>query len=265
MPTLETMKTPPNAGTPCLKGAGNYDDPDCPGTDCYRAWQETSRALFREFLNQNPHLATARPLRTMHCLEQLTTGSRGRHKGIAGVCQEPLRQSAFDHWAAVQTEDRQVLVLSHPYGGPEFTELRLPDPATITQDSYGLFRIPRDTREGGPDYPRILGARSWGQRRVQRIKDLQALAVRDGGIGRSWYLPGRTYLTVIGRRAALASINLDYPVAVPECAPRSMRRVRSMDFRPVAEGECVNCPGPGLRGPQARRQPAEMVGRTYGP
>ena len=91
MPTLETMKTPPNAGTPCLKGAGNYDDPDCPGTDCYRAWQETSGALFREFLNQNPHLATARPLRTMHCLEQLTTGSRGRHKGIAGVCQDPLR------------------------------------------------------------------------------------------------------------------------------------------------------------------------------
>ena len=59
-----------------------------------------------------------------------------------------------------------------------------------------------------------------GQRRIQRIKDLQGLAVRDGGIGRSWYLPGRTYLTVIGRRAALASINLDYPVAVPECAPR---------------------------------------------
>ena len=147
------------------------------------------------------------------------TGSGGRHKGIAGVCQDPLGQSAFDHWTAVQTEDRQVLVLSHPYGGPEFTELRLPDPATITQD-HGLWSIPRDTREGGPDYPHILGAKRVGQRTVQRIKDLQGLAVRDGGTGRSWYLPGRTYLTVIGRRAALASINLDYPVAVPECAPR---------------------------------------------
>ena len=220
MPTLKTMKTTPNAGTPCLKDAGTYDDPDCPGTDCYWAWQKTSRALFREFLDHNPHLATARPLRTMHCLEQLVTGSGGRHKGIAGVCQDPLGQSAFDHWTAVQTEDRQVLVLSHPYGGPEFTELRLPDPATITQDSYGLWSIPQDTREGGPDYPHILGARRWGQRRVQRIKDLQALAVRDGGIGRSWYLPGRTYLTVIGRRDVLASINLGYPVAVPECAPR---------------------------------------------
>ena len=57
-------------------------------------------------------------------------------------------------------------------------------------------------------------------RTVQRIKDLQGLAVRDGGTGRSWYLPGRTYLTVIGRRDVLASINLNYPVAVPECAPR---------------------------------------------
>ena len=219
MPTLKTMKTPPNAGAPCLKDAGTYDDPDCPGTDCYWAWQKTSQALFREFLDHNPHLATARPLRTMHCLEQLVTGSGGRHKGIAGVCQDPLGQSAFDHWTAVQTEDRQVLVLSHPYGGPEFTELRLPDPATITQD-HGLWSIPRDTREGGPDYPHILGAKRVGQRRVQRIKDLQGLAVRDGGTGRSWYLPGRTYLTVIGRRDVLASINLNYPVAVPECAPR---------------------------------------------
>ena len=80
---------------------------------------------------------------------------------------------------------------------------------TITQDSYGLSRIPRDTREGGKDYPHILGARKWGQRRVQRIKDLQGLAVRDGGKGRSWYLPDRTYLTVVGRRDVLASINLD--------------------------------------------------------
>ena len=219
MPTLETMKTPPNAGTPCLKGAGNYDDPDCPGTDYYRAWQETSRALFREFLNQNPHLATARPLRTMHCLEQLTTGSRGRHKGIAGVCQTrsgrapltiglPSRQRTGRSWSCrTRTEARSSRNSACP--------TRQPSPRTATD----CFAFP-GTREGGPDYPRILGARSWGQRRVQRIKDLQALAVRDGGIGRSWYLPGRTYLTVIGRRAALASINLDYPVAVPECAPR---------------------------------------------
>ena len=222
--------------------------------------RRTSRALFREFLNQNPHLATARPLRTMHCLEQLVSGSRGRHKGIAGVCQDPLRQSAFDHWAAVQTEDRQVLVLSHPYGGPEFTELRLPDPATITQDSYGLFRIPRDTREGGPDYPHILGARSWGQRRGPADKG----PAGPGGKGR-WDRPllvpagqdlphgdrqegrpGEPQPGLPGRRSGMR--------------PQEMRRVRSMDCRPVAEGECVYCPGSGLRGPQARRQPAEMVG-----
>ena len=259
MPTLETMKTPPNAGTPCLKGAGNYDDPDCPGTDCYRAWQETSGALFREFLNQNPHLATARPLRTMHCLEQLTTGSRGRHKGIAGVCQDPLGQSAFDHWTAVQTEDRQVLVLSHPYGGPEFTELRLPDPATITQD-HGLWSIPRDTREGGPDYPHILGAKRVGAEegpadkgpagpggQGRRDRPLLVPAGQDLPHGdRQEGRPGEHQPGLPGRRSRMR--------------PQEMRRVRSVDCRPVAEGECVNCPGPGLRGPQARRQPAEMVG-----
>ena len=219
MPTLETMKTPPNAGTPCLKGAGTYDDPDCPGTDCYRAWQETSRALFREFLAHNPTLGTARPLRTIHCLEQLFAGSRSRHKDIAGVCQDPLRQSAFDNWTAVQTEDRQILVLSHPYGGPSFTGLRLPDPATVTREN-GLWTVPRDTREGGPDSRHILGAGQWGEKRAKRIQDLQTLAVRTGGTTRSWYLLGRTYLTVIGTRDVVASINLDYPVAVPECTPR---------------------------------------------
>ena len=33
MPTRETMKTTPNAGTPCLKGAGTYDDRDYQGVE----------------------------------------------------------------------------------------------------------------------------------------------------------------------------------------------------------------------------------------
>ena len=33
MPTRKTMKTTPNAGTPCLKGAGTYDDRDYQGVE----------------------------------------------------------------------------------------------------------------------------------------------------------------------------------------------------------------------------------------
>ena len=238
MPTLETMKTPPNAGTPCLKGAGNYDDPDCPeATATGRGRRRPGRCSGSSWTKTpawQPHGRCGRCTAWSNWWQGAGDGTRaspgcartrsGRAPSTTGP---PSRQRSGRSWsvAPVRRPGVHGAPPARP-GGHHTGQLRtVPHPPGHPGGRAGLPAHPGGEELGAEEGPADKGpAGPSGQGRWDRpllVPAGQDLPHGDRQEGR----PGEHQPGLPGRCSGVR--------------PQEMRRVRSVDCRPVAEGECV--------------------------